>query len=84
MLGYKADEREYTVAVRILEDLGINSVRLITDNPLKISSLEDAGIEVNERVEPDNFVNPEKSQYLPTKAERMNHLLPMANFPPVN
>lgn len=82
--GHKADECEYTVAVRILEDFGINSVRLITNNPLKISSWEDAGIEVSERVELDNFVNPEKSQYLPTKAERMNHPLPMANFPPVN
>ena len=69
------------MAVRILEDLGIKSVRLITNNPLKISSLEDAGIKVNERVELDNFVNPENSQYLLTKAQRMNHLLRMANAP---
>jgi GTP cyclohydrolase II len=84
LLGHQADERDYTVAVRILEDLGIKSVRLITNNPLKISTLEEAGIKVSERVELDNFVNPENSQYLATKALRMNHLLRMANTPPDN
>jgi|TARA_B110000240_G_scaffold151803_1_gene168239 GTP cyclohydrolase II len=79
LLGHQADERDYTVAVCILEDLGIKSVRLITNNPLKISSLEEAGIKVSERVELENFVNPENSQYLATKAQRMNHLLRMAN-----
>jgi GTP cyclohydrolase II len=79
LLGHQADERDYTMAVRILEDLGIKSVRLITNNPLKISSLEEAGIKVNERIELDNFVNPENSRYLLTKAQRMNHLLRMAN-----
>ena len=82
LLGHQADERDYTVAVRILEELGIKSVRLITNNPLKISSLEEAGIAVNERVEMDNFVNPENSQYLTTKAQRMNHLLRMTNSSP--
>ena len=84
LLGHQADERDYTVAVRILEDIGIKSVRLITNNPLKISSLEEAGIKVSERVELENFVNPENSQYLATKAQRMNHLLRMANTPPDN
>lgn len=82
LLGHQADERDYTVAVRILEDLGIKSVRLITNNPDKISSLEAAGIKVNDRVELDNFVNPENSGYLLTKAQRMNHLLPLTNTPP--
>ena len=82
LLGHQADERDYTVAVRILEELGIKSVRLITNNPLKISSLEEAGIAVNERIEMDNFVNPENSQYLTTKAQRMNHLLRMTNSSP--
>ena len=84
LLGHQADERDYTVAVRILEDIGIKSVRIITNNPLKISSLEEAGIKVSERVELENFVNPENSQYLATKAQRMNHLLRMANTPPDN
>lgn len=84
MLGHQADERDYTVAVRILEDLGIKSVRLITNNPIKINSLEEAGIKVRDRIELDNFVNPENSRYLLTKAQRMNHLLRMSNTSPDN
>ena len=79
MLGHQADERDYTVAVRILENLGVKSVRLITNNPLKIRALESAGIKVNDRVELDDFANPENSRYLLTKAERMDHLLPLKN-----
>ena len=75
MLGHQADERDYTVAVRILEDLGISSVRLITNNPIKIRALEEAGIKVNDRVALENFLNPENSRYLLTKAKRMNHIL---------
>lgn len=81
LLGHQADERDYTVAVRILEDLGIKSVRLITNNPVKISALEDAGIKVSDRVELDNFENSENSRYLTTKVQRMNHLLRMPNTP---
>ena len=84
LLGHQADERDYTMAVCILEDLRIKSVRLITNNPLKISSLEEAGIKVSKRVELDNFVNPENSQHLVTKAQPMNHLLRMANTPSDN
>jgi GTP cyclohydrolase II len=79
ILGHQADERDYTVAVRILENLGVKSVRLITNNPIKIRALELAGIEVNERVELDDFANPENSRYLLTKAECMNHMLPLKN-----
>ena len=81
MLGHGADERDYTLAARILEDLGIKSVRLITNNPLKISSLEEEGIKVNARVELTSTVNPENSRYLKTKAKRMNHLLNVAPSP---
>jgi len=84
LLGHQADERDYTVAVRILEDLGIKSVRLITNNPAKISSLESEGIKVNDRIELDSFVNPENSHYLQTKAQRMNHLLRLTNTPALN
>ena len=84
LLGHQADERDYTVAVRILEELGIKSVRLITNNPVKISALEEAGIKVNDRVELDNFENSENSRYLATKVQRMNHLLRMANTPSDN
>jgi GTP cyclohydrolase II len=67
------------VAVRILENFDVKSVRLITNNPIKIRALELAGIKVNERVELDDFANPENSRYLLTKAERMNHMLPLKN-----
>ncbi|NKB35315.1 MAG: GTP cyclohydrolase II [Pseudomonadales bacterium] len=80
MLGHKADEREYTIAARILEDLNINSIRLLTNNPAKISALESEGIIVSERVELDAPVNPENSRYLLTKVERMNHLLRPTNI----
>jgi GTP cyclohydrolase II len=49
-LGHKADARSYTVACRILEDLGIHSVRLLTNNPHKVQALEQDGIHVIERV----------------------------------
>jgi len=78
MLGHQADERDYTVAVRILENLGISSVRLITNNPSKISALEDSGIKVNNRVALKSFLNAENSRYLLTKVNRMNHILPQA------
>jgi GTP cyclohydrolase II len=81
ILGHQADERDYTVAVWILENLGVKSVRLITNNPIKIRTLELAGINVNERVELDDFANPENSRYLLTKAERMDHMLPLKNAP---
>ncbi|MEX2468760.1 MAG: GTP cyclohydrolase II [Pseudohongiellaceae bacterium] len=81
MLGHGADERDYSLAARILEDLGISSIRLITNNPAKISSLEAEGIKVNERVELESSINPENSRYLMTKVERMNHLLSLANTP---
>ena len=81
LLGHQADERDYTVAVRILEDLGIRSVRLITNNPVKISALEDAGIKVSDRVELDSFENEENTRYLTTKVQRMNHLLRTSNTP---
>src|SRR5690606_3308961 len=48
MLGHQADEREYSLAARILEDLGVRSIRLMTNNPDKIDSLEAEGIVVTE------------------------------------
>ena len=80
LLGHKADERSYTVATHILQEFGIKSIRLITNNPDKISALESEGIKVNSRVELDTSVYPENSQYLQTKVKRMNHLLRFTNL----
>jgi GTP cyclohydrolase II len=81
MLGHGADERSYALASCILKDLSIASVRLITNNPDKISALEADGIKVNDRVDLPCTVHPENSQYLKTKAERFNHLLRLTNPP---
>ena len=75
LLGHGADERSYSLAARILEDLGVKSVRLMTNNPLKISALEAEGIRVNARVPLEIAVNSDNEGYLSTKARRMDHLL---------
>jgi GTP cyclohydrolase II len=75
LLGHEADEREYSVAARILEDLGVHSVRLLTNNPLKIQELQDLGVSVSERLPLEPTVNEDNAVYLFTKAHRMNHLL---------
>jgi GTP cyclohydrolase II len=75
LLGHQADERDYTVAARILEDLGVLSIRLITNNPTKIQNLEKQNIIVAERVPIVPTVNGDNASYLHTKVQRMNHLL---------
>jgi 3,4-dihydroxy 2-butanone 4-phosphate synthase/GTP cyclohydrolase II len=74
-LGHQADEREYSHAARILENLGVNSVSLITNNPGKIEALTSLGINVQRRVPLEASINPENAHYLHTKALRMQHLL---------
>jgi 3,4-dihydroxy 2-butanone 4-phosphate synthase/GTP cyclohydrolase II len=78
LLGHQADEREYTAAVQILKDLGVRSVRLLTNNPAKIDALLDMGLPITGRVVLPADVNPENARYLQTKASRMNHLLNIA------
>ena len=80
LLGHEADERDYTVAARILEDLGVQSVRLLTNNPLKIQELQQLGISVSERVPIEPTVNEDNAVYLFTKARRMNHLLNLSSL----
>jgi GTP cyclohydrolase II len=74
-LGLPVDRRDYAAAAAILRSLGLRQVRLLTNNPLKSTALENNGIEVVERVPltiPPNAVN---RHYLRTKADRMGHLL---------
>jgi 3,4-dihydroxy 2-butanone 4-phosphate synthase/GTP cyclohydrolase II len=75
VLGHQADERDYTVAARILEDLGVKSILLLTNNPSKIEALHELGIAVSARVPLQVKARPENAEYLYTKARRMNHLL---------
>jgi 3,4-dihydroxy 2-butanone 4-phosphate synthase/GTP cyclohydrolase II len=74
-LGLPEDSREYGIGAQILVDLGITTMRLITNNPTKRGGLEGFGLEITERVPSVVSVNPENLAYLRTKRERMGHLL---------
>ncbi len=74
-LGHQADERDYTVAARMLADLGVCSIRLLTNNPSKIENLSELGVVVKERVPVESTVNADNAFYLLTKVQRMDHLL---------
>ena len=74
-LGLPTDSREYGIGAQILVDLGITTMRVITNNPSKYGGLEGFGLEISERVPSVVAVNPENLAYLRTKRERMGHLL---------
>ena len=73
-LGLEVDSRQYGIAVEIMKDLGINSIHLITNNPLKIEAIEKSNIEVASRVSIVIQPNQENKAYLKTKEELMGHL----------
>jgi len=75
-LGLPADARHYGTATQILRDLGIGSVRLLTNNPAKVTSLEEFGVPVTERVPLTPHPNDHNLAYLLTKRDRMGHQLP--------
>jgi len=74
-LGYEADYRHFELPAEILKYLGITRVRLMTNNPDKVSSLESAGIEVVERVSAAIPSEPTFERYLETKRDKMGHLV---------
>jgi GTP cyclohydrolase II len=80
MLGHHADARDYTLAARILDELAVESVRLITNNPTKIKALEAEGIKVTARVALEIPVRAENELYMRTKVHRMDHLWPVKAF----
>lgn len=80
-LGLPDDAREYTAAAHMLRDLGVGSVRLLTNNPAKGAALTRLGIPVTGRVPIQAGVTDENAAYLRTKAERMGHDLPWLNQP---
>ena len=69
------DMRDYIIAAEILQDLGIKSVRLMTNNPEKINSLNENGIKVTERIPVLIPSREENEFYLKTKKDRMGHIL---------
>lgn len=75
-LNLPADAREYGAAVAILKDLGVTSVRLLTNNPDKESQLAEMGVTVSERLPLIVGLNETNKKYLEAKRDRMGHLLP--------
>ena len=78
-LGFPADLRDYGVGAQILNDLGVNQIRLITNNPRKIAGLKGYGLEIVDRVPLLIEATEYNSSYLATKAQKMGHLL-MGNY----
>ncbi len=74
-LGHLADEREYTLAALMVENLAIKSIQLITNNPNKIEQLRTLGVQVDSRIAIEVESNCDNREYLKTKAHKMDHLL---------
>jgi len=73
-LGFKADHREFVLPAEILKSLRVKWVRLLSNNPDKVSALERAGVEVVERVPFEVTASAHAEEYLKTKREKMGHL----------
>jgi 3,4-dihydroxy-2-butanone 4-phosphate synthase len=74
-LGFAADQRDYGIGAQILVDLGIRSMRLLTNNPDKRAGLEGYGLSIDERIPLQTEPTVHNRDYLRTKAEKMGHLL---------
>ena len=74
-LGYPMDLREYGLGAQILVDLGLKTIRLLTNNPKKVVGLEGYGLEIVEQLPVKVQPNPHNRRYLKTKREKLGHLL---------
>lgn len=72
-LGLPVDSREYGIGAQMLVDLGVSTMRLMTNNPAKYGGLEGFGLDIVERVHLETEANPENLRYLRTKQDRLGH-----------
>ncbi|HVJ63394.1 MAG TPA: GTP cyclohydrolase II, partial [Tahibacter sp.] len=82
-LGHAPDARDYGVAARILHELGVHAVKLMTNNPAKVAALTRLGVQVAARVPLIVPARPENKSYMVAKAKRMGHLLDALDLPDV-
>ena len=75
-LGFKADLRDYGLGAQVLADLGLRRLRLMTNNPKKVSALTGYGLEIVEHVPLIAPPSPERERYMATKRDKMDHRLP--------
>jgi GTP cyclohydrolase II len=73
-LGFKADQRGFEFPAQILKALGINQLRLLSNNPQKVAAVEAAGIKVVERVPCEVVPHAQSEKYISTKREKLGHL----------
>ncbi len=81
-LGFEADMRDYSMLPVMLEHLGINTLRLMTNNPRKVAALENYGLKLAERVPLTTGLNPHNAHYLDTKANKLGHMMQSTDFNP--
>lgn len=74
-LGFKADLRDYGIGAQILKDLGLTTIKLITNNPKKIIGLKGYGLKITKRVPIQIRPNKQNKKYLSTKKKKLGHLL---------
>jgi 3,4-dihydroxy 2-butanone 4-phosphate synthase / GTP cyclohydrolase II len=77
-LGFSADQRDYGIGAQILVDLGVQTMRLLTNNPDKRAGLEGYGLAIEERIPLQTEPTPQNIGYLRTKAEKLGHMLDVA------
>ncbi len=74
-LGFEDDERDFRIGARLLQQMNINTIRLMTNNPRKVSMMQNTGITVAERVPLIVQRNPHNTDYLTVKAQKSGHIL---------